>query len=335
MRLDFINECYSSSDSEQVVRASNVYIEASYLNRLSASLKNKNEFPFPTSNQIYNKCTGKTTSQSPGFALPVGICIIAVMTCQEHDNNKRLNNSLLSRAFDAVGGGRMKLALPSAATRLSAFKDAFTEMHIELDDDAEKLLPELSASATWAYGKSFIDVATRLRSTLNKSVINLATKNDVQKAMDFVASNTVRSTAVVKSSLSITSAASGSTSNDLFKTVGGNNEAKLALEDALALNPKKRRLLSLFGMNAPTGVLLYGPPGTGKTLLARAIAKAISVQNKPPTKNIGGTFISLKASDIVRPEIGNSEKLVVSAFESARVNAPSVVFIDEFQVSNA
>jgi ATP-dependent 26S proteasome regulatory subunit len=153
--------------------------------------------------------------------------------------------------------------------------------------------------------------------------------------MDFVASNTVRSSAGAKSSLSITSAASSSTSNDLFKTVGGNNEAKLALEDALALNPKKRRLLSLFGMNAPTGVLLYGPPGTGKTLLARAIAKAISVQNKPPTKNIGGTFISLKASDIVRPEVGNSEKLVVSAFESARVNAPAVVFIDEFQVSNA
>lgn len=44
-----------------------------------------------------------------------------------------------------------------------------------------------------------------------------------------------------------------------------------------------------------------------------------------------GSFISLKASDVVRAEVGNSEKLIVSAFETARKNTPSVVFIDEFQ----
>jgi SpoVK/Ycf46/Vps4 family AAA+-type ATPase len=70
----------------------------------------------------------------------------------------------------------------------------------------------------------------------------------------------------------------------------------------------------------------------GKTLLARAIAQAISTKDKSHKQDVGGAFISLKASGIVRPEIGNSEKLIVAAFESARVNAPSVVFIDEFQV---
>ena len=49
--------------------------------------------------------------------------------------------------------------------------------------------------------------------------------------------------------------------------------------------------------------------------------------------NAGGAFVALKASDIVRPEVGNSEKLIVSVFEMARLNAPSVIFIDEFQVS--
>lgn len=47
----------------------------------------------------------------------------------------------------------------------------------------------------------------------------------------------------------------------MFATVGGNNEAKLALEDALALDPRKRRILSNFGLSPPIGVLLYGPPG--------------------------------------------------------------------------
>lgn len=47
--------------------------------------------------------------------------------------------------------------------------------------------------------------------------------------------------------------------------------------------------------------------------------------------NSGGAFISLKASDIVRPEVGNSEKLIVAAFKTAQQNAPSVIFIDEFQ----
>ncbi|EED91148.1 regulatory protease, partial [Thalassiosira pseudonana CCMP1335] len=118
-----------------------------------------------------------------------------------------------------------------------------------------------------------------------------------------------------------------------FSSVGGNVDAILALEDALALDPKKRRLLASFGLDPPTGVLLYGPPGTGKTLLARAVAQSLSSKDSKNAGNVGGAFISLKASDIVRPEIGNSEKLIVATFETARLNSPSVIFIDEFQVS--
>jgi SpoVK/Ycf46/Vps4 family AAA+-type ATPase len=47
--------------------------------------------------------------------------------------------------------------------------------------------------------------------------------------------------------------------------------------------------------------------------------------------NDGGLFISLSASEIVRSEVGRSEKLIASAFEMARKSAPAVIFIDEFQ----
>ena len=53
-------------------------------------------------------------------------------------------------------------------------------------------------------------------------------------------------------------ASPGSTKAVTFSSVGGNVEAKLALEDALALDPEKRHLLSKFGLQTPTGVLLYG-----------------------------------------------------------------------------
>jgi SpoVK/Ycf46/Vps4 family AAA+-type ATPase len=82
--------------------------------------------------------------------------------------------------------------------------------------------------------------------------------------------------------------------------------------------------------------MLFGPPGTGKTLLAKATA--LMMQRNPSEDSVsasvrggGGYFISLSASDIVRSEVGKSEKLVSSAFKTARENAPSVIFIDEFQ----
>jgi SpoVK/Ycf46/Vps4 family AAA+-type ATPase len=45
----------------------------------------------------------------------------------------------------------------------------------------------------------------------------------------------------------------------------------------------------------------------------------------------GRAFVSLSSSDIVRASVGSGEKMVVLAFETAQMNAPSVVFIDEFQ----
>ena len=78
------------------------------------------------------------------------------------------------------------------------------------------------------------------------------------------------------------------------------------------------------------GILLFGPPGTGKTLLAKAVAILIRSQSAA-TSLIGGSFISLQASEIVQAEVGTSEQRIVSAFETARRNAPSVIFIDEFQ----
>ncbi|CAN0339737.1 unnamed protein product, partial [Ectocarpus sp. 12 AP-2014] len=105
-----------------------------------------------------------------------------------------------------------------------------------------------------------------------------------------------------------------------WSEVGGLERAKRAVQEMVVWPARFPEAFSRMGITPASGVLLFGPPGTGKTLLAKAAAT-----------ETGATFIELKVSDVVRGEIGESEKAVDQAFRTARELAPSIVFIDEFQ----
>ena len=217
---------------------------AAYLNRLSFSLKNRNEFPFPSNNPLYNVC--HTDQASPGFTLPIGICLVGIMTCSEG-----IGNSKFQCAIETLGGGRFRIPLPSATTRLSAFRHCFEVCGIELTDDAKLALPEICASVTWASGGSFVQCAKTLQSELTRGgVFRGASEQDLRKAMIQGRNQSTKT--------SFPSLSRRAKEVVTFSSVGGNLEAKLALEDALALSPRKQRLLSKFGLKLPTGVLLYG-----------------------------------------------------------------------------
>ena len=68
----------------------------------------------------------------------------------------------------------------------------------------------------------------------------------------------------------------------------------------------------------PKGLLLFGPPGTGKTLIGKCIAS-----------QSGATFFSISASSLTSKWVGEGEKMVRALFAVARIEQPSVVFIDE------
>jgi SpoVK/Ycf46/Vps4 family AAA+-type ATPase len=100
--------------------------------------------------------------------------------------------------------------------------------------------------------------------------------------------------------------------------VGGMQEVKDRLEAAFLAPIRNPKLRATFAKNLRGGLLLYGPPGCGKTYLARAMAG-----------EIGGRFIAVALNDVLDMYIGQSERNLHELFETARRNAPCIVFLDE------
>ncbi|HJV16256.1 MAG TPA: ATP-dependent zinc metalloprotease FtsH [Bacillales bacterium] len=102
-----------------------------------------------------------------------------------------------------------------------------------------------------------------------------------------------------------------------FKDVAGADEEKQELVEVVEFLKDPRKFSEL-GARIPKGVLLVGPPGTGKTLLARACAGEAGVP-----------FFSISGSDFVEMFVGVGASRVRDLFETAKKNAPCIIFIDE------
>lgn len=110
----------------------------------------------------------------------------------------------------------------------------------------------------------------------------------------------------------------GETENKVrFKDVAGCDEAKEEVQEIVDFlrDPNKFQRL---GGRIPRGVLLVGSPGTGKTLLAKAIAGEAGVP-----------FFTISGSDFVEMFVGVGAARVRDMFETAKKNAPCIIFIDE------
>jgi len=103
-----------------------------------------------------------------------------------------------------------------------------------------------------------------------------------------------------------------------FDDVGGLDDAKDALREAVEWPLTRRAYFDAADIDPPTGVLLHGPPGTGKTTLARAAAHESGVN-----------VISVRGPELLDKYVGESEKAVREVFQRARQAAPAIVFFDE------
>ena len=102
-----------------------------------------------------------------------------------------------------------------------------------------------------------------------------------------------------------------------FADVAGYNGVKLEIREVVDFLRSANRFKEI-GARIPKGVLLVGPPGTGKTLLARAVAGEAGVP-----------FLSVTGSDFMEMFVGVGASRVRDLFQTARKQAPAIIFIDE------
>lgn len=105
--------------------------------------------------------------------------------------------------------------------------------------------------------------------------------------------------------------------NVRFNDMAGNEEAKEEVVEIVDFLKYPERYANL-GAKIPKGVLLVGPPGTGKTLLAKAVAGEAHVP-----------FFSMGGSSFIEMFVGLGASRVRDLFETAKKQAPSIIFIDE------
>ncbi len=82
---------------------------------------------------------------------------------------------------------------------------------------------------------------------------------------------------------------------------------------------KNRDKYKEMGATLPKGILLTGQPGTGKTMLAKALAN-----------EAGCTFIATSASNFEEIFVGVGSGRIKKLFKTAKKEAPTIIFIDEF-----
>ena len=137
---------------------------------------------------------------------------------------------------------------------------------------------------------------------LNKLVV---TMEDFLDALRFVEPSAMREVLI-------------ETPNVTWNDVGGLEEVKQALREAIEWPLKYPDIFNEAGAKPPKGILIHGPPGSGKTLLAKAVAHESEVN-----------FINVKGPELMSKFVGESEKGVRETFKRARQTAPCIIFFDE------
>jgi transitional endoplasmic reticulum ATPase len=101
-----------------------------------------------------------------------------------------------------------------------------------------------------------------------------------------------------------------------FADVGGLEESKKHIRDLVQAN-LNGKTFGEYGVFR-NGILLHGPRGTGKTFLAEAAAGEFKLK-----------YFYVSAASLLNKFVGLTEENIRNTFETAKVNRPILLFIDE------
>ncbi len=101
--------------------------------------------------------------------------------------------------------------------------------------------------------------------------------------------------------------------------VVGMPAVKQIINEVLVFPFTRPELYQAYGKQTSEAVLLYGPPGCGKTFVAKAAAGEGNA-----------TFLFVMPYNLLKSGEGETERNIVTAFEFARKNSPSIMYFDEF-----
>ena len=105
-----------------------------------------------------------------------------------------------------------------------------------------------------------------------------------------------------------------------FDCVAGMSSLKnLLINDVIEplLNPEK---YIKFKLGIPNGILLFGPPCCGKTFIVKKLAE-----------ELGYNFVEMAPSSVATSYVHGAVGNIGKVFEMAKLQAPSIIFIDEIE----
>lgn len=120
--------------------------------------------------------------------------------------------------------------------------------------------------------------------------------------------------------------------NITWADIGGLEQAKADLIEAIELPHKYREMYAHYGKRPVKGLLLSGDPGCGKTMLGKAAANSLAKIYGAESTRTG--FMYIKGPEILNQYVGQTEQTIREIFIDAERHRdvhgyPAVIFIDE------
>ncbi|XP_037722241.1 cell division control protein 48 homolog B [Drosophila subpulchrella] len=254
------------------------------------------------------------------------LCPSSSVTDAKNSSSSLRISAQLYKLIDALPQGIVCVATSGAPDSLHehARRRFVREVSIEMptEEQRKRLVEDLCQAHDLELTESSLDHIARNTQGFVMADLTLLTRRVQQELMTKNGSNVDQ---IFRQSL-LRTQPSASRSTDVlvskmtagFEVIGGMESLKRTLQVSVLAGLRQSAAFARFGLSLPKGVLLYGPPGCAKTTIAKCLAKEADM-----------TFIATSAAEVYSPYVGCGERFISRIFDTARKNAPCLIFLDE------